>query len=211
MPRRISATSNKRLSSCIQLHKNLVPFSWTTCSTNLAANCCASSPLPRYWPASWWLAALHPLLFRLQRPNPQKHPQSTHLLLLLRAPTPPLLLCRSSLLPGSDPQHLLLAAVPFSGLLGLPLLLVYDANSQEELNPCATRLTTNLDDGLEIKVLQGCPKTQWGYVCLLGGTGRLMGRGLYVFLESCPLFFASTGWAGTLGALRSRSSSLCVG
>jgi hypothetical protein len=59
---------------------------------------------------------------------------------------------RSGLLPQCDPQHLLLADSPFSGLVGQPVLIVYDANSQLAPNPCATRLTTNLGDGLEVKV-----------------------------------------------------------
>lgn len=32
------------------------------------------------------------------------------------------------------------------------MLLLYDANSTQAPNPCATRLTTNLEDGLEVKV-----------------------------------------------------------
>ena len=58
-----------------------------------------------------------------------------------------------ALLAPADPQHLLLAAMPLSELTGRRVLLVYDASgSSGQLNAAATRLTTTLEEGLEVQV-----------------------------------------------------------
>ena len=59
----------------------------------------------------------------------------------------------SALLHPADPQHLLLAAVPLSELTGRRVVLVYDASgSSGQLNAAARRLTTTLEEGLEVEV-----------------------------------------------------------
>lgn len=52
---------------------------------------------------------------------------------------------------AADPEHLLLAAVPFSELAGKRVVLVYDASSAGAPNQAATRLTTGVEDGLEVQ------------------------------------------------------------
>lgn len=58
----------------------------------------------------------------------------------------------ASLLKAADPQHLLLAAVPFSERAGMRVLLVYDASGTGEENKMATRLTTRLHEGLRVEI-----------------------------------------------------------
>lgn len=58
----------------------------------------------------------------------------------------------AALLKAADPQHLLLAEVPFSQLLGRHIVLVYDASSQGPPNAIASRLTTGVEDGLAVEI-----------------------------------------------------------
>jgi hypothetical protein len=55
-------------------------------------------------------------------------------------------------LPRADPNHLLVADCPFSQLTGHHVVVIYDASSKQKPNPCASRLTTNPENGLEIEV-----------------------------------------------------------
>ena len=55
-------------------------------------------------------------------------------------------------LPGADPDHLLAADCPFSQLTGKHVVVIYDASGKGQPNPCASRLTTNVENGLEIEV-----------------------------------------------------------
>lgn len=60
-------------------------------------------------------------------------------------------ICRNCL-PGADPDHLLAADCPFSNLTGHHVLVVYDANGRGPPNASASRLTTNMENGLEVEV-----------------------------------------------------------
>ncbi len=62
----------------------------------------------------------------------------------------------TQLLPTADPQHLLLAAVPFAELVGERVGLLFDASCSGEPNKIATRLTTNVENGLEVQVCVRC-------------------------------------------------------
>ncbi|KAL4527951.1 hypothetical protein Ndes2526B_g07743 [Nannochloris sp. 'desiccata'] len=55
-------------------------------------------------------------------------------------------------LPGADPDHLLAADCPFSQLTGKHVVVIYDSRGKGQPNPCASRLTTNVENGLEIEV-----------------------------------------------------------
>ncbi|KAL4437233.1 hypothetical protein ABPG75_004372 [Micractinium tetrahymenae] len=58
----------------------------------------------------------------------------------------------AALLKAADPQHLLVAEVPISELLGRRMVLVYDASSQGPPNTIASRLTTGMEDGLSVEI-----------------------------------------------------------
>lgn len=60
--------------------------------------------------------------------------------------------CCREILPDADPRHLLVASVPFSDLVGHPVMLVYDASSEQDYNPCAARMTTSVSNGLAVQV-----------------------------------------------------------
>jgi len=61
------------------------------------------------------------------------------------------ILCRD-LLPAADVDHLMVADCPFSHLTDLPVAVIYDASGKGETNPTASRLTTNVESGLQINV-----------------------------------------------------------
>lgn len=47
---------------------------------------------------------------------------------------------------------MLVADCPFSQLTGDHVVVIYDASSKRSANPCASRLTTNPENGLELEV-----------------------------------------------------------
>lgn len=77
-------------------------------------------------------------------------PLMVHRQALPLAPSPP------ALQQAADPQHLLVAAVPFSEAAGRRVVLVYDSASEGPPNAVATRLTTGVEDGLEVQASSLC-------------------------------------------------------
>lgn len=58
-------------------------------------------------------------------------------------------------MPSADPDHLLLADCPFSHLTDRAVAVVYDASRRGAPNATASRLTADVETGLEVEVRAG--------------------------------------------------------